>query len=113
MDLARQRAVPAEKERTMTASRSHDETVVELLKADPEFADVYLAVALNEADQPGGQSALLAALRQIAEAQGQISEPFKATIEATPREPVDDEPPARLLLRQSPRPTRPNACRNS
>ncbi len=50
----------------MKASRPHDETVVDLLKADPEFA------ALDEAEQAGGQTALLAALRQIDKAQGQI-----------------------------------------
>jgi len=52
------------------ASRSHDEAIVEMLKADPEFANEYLAAALDEADQPGGQQALLNALRHIAEAQG-------------------------------------------
>lgn len=51
-------------------SRPHDEAVVEMLKADPEFANEYLAVALDQADQPGGQQALLGALRLIAEAQG-------------------------------------------
>ena len=51
-------------------SRPHDEAVVEMLKADPEFANEYLAVALDQADQPGGQQALLTALRHIAEAQG-------------------------------------------
>lgn len=55
---------------TAAASRSHDEAVVEMLKADPEFANEYLAVALDESDQPGGQQALLSALRHIAEAQG-------------------------------------------
>jgi probable addiction module antidote protein len=54
----------------MKASPAHDETVVELFKADPELADVYLATALEEENLPGGQAALLAALRQIAEAQG-------------------------------------------
>ena len=49
---------------------SHDETVVSMLEADPDFANAYLAVALEEAELPGGQSALLAALRHIAEAQG-------------------------------------------
>lgn len=49
----------------MTASRSHDETVVELLNADPEFAAVYLAAAVDEADLPGGESALLAALHRV------------------------------------------------
>ncbi len=52
------------------ASRSHDDAVVELLRTDPEFADEYLAAALDEAQEPGGQAALLAALRHIAEAQG-------------------------------------------
>ena len=52
------------------ASRPHDAAVVELLKADPDFANEYLAAALQEADQPGGQTALLAALRHVAEAQG-------------------------------------------
>ena len=52
------------------ASRPHDAAAVELLKADPEFANEYLAAALEEADEPGGQAALLAALRHVAEAQG-------------------------------------------
>jgi DNA-binding phage protein len=44
-----------------------------MLKADPEVADVYLATALEEADLPGGQFALVAAMRHIAEAQGMAS----------------------------------------
>ena len=67
----------------MKASRPHDETVVDLLKADPDFGAVYLAAALDEADQPGGQYALLGALRQIAEAQGMASVAERAGI---PRE---------------------------
>jgi probable addiction module antidote protein len=50
--------------------RPHSEAVIELLKDDPAFADEYLAVALEEANQPGGQEALLMALRHVAEAQG-------------------------------------------
>ena len=53
--------------------RSHDEVVVDMLKADPEMADVYLATALEEADLPGGQFALVAAMRHIAEAQDMAS----------------------------------------
>ena len=49
---------------------THDEVVGDMLTADPEMADVYLATALEEANLPGGQFALLAALRHIAEAQG-------------------------------------------
>ena len=37
-----------------TSSRMHDATVVNMLKSDPEFADAYLAAALDEADQAGG-----------------------------------------------------------
>lgn len=54
----------------MKASKVHDESVVEMLKADPELADTYRAATLEEASLPGGQFALLAALRHIAEAQG-------------------------------------------
>ena len=56
----------------MSAPRhvSHDEVVVNMLKADPEMAPVHLAAALEEANLPGGQFALVAALRHIAEAQG-------------------------------------------
>lgn len=53
-----------------TASRPHDEAVFELLREDPAFADEYLAVALEEADEAGGQEALLLALHHVAEAQG-------------------------------------------
>jgi uncharacterized protein (DUF4415 family) len=53
--------------------RSHDEVVVDMLKADPEMADVYLATALEESDLPGGQFALQAAQRHIAEAKGPTS----------------------------------------
>jgi len=49
--------------------RSHDEYMVKMIKADPEFAKEYLAVALEEASQPGGQQVLLAVLRHVAEAQ--------------------------------------------
>ena len=63
--------------------RSHDDGVVEMLKADPELAGVYLATALEEASLAGGQFALLATLRHIAEAQGIAQVAEKAGI---PRE---------------------------
>ncbi len=62
---------------------SHDDTVVAMLKADPDFANEYLAAALEEAEQTGGQAALLAALRHIAEAQGMSAVAARAGI---PRE---------------------------
>ena len=65
------------------ASRPHDAAVVELLKADPDFANEYLAAALEESDEPGGQAALLAALRHVAKAQGMAAVAERAGI---PRE---------------------------
>ena len=65
------------------SSRPHDEVVVELLQNDPAFADAYLTAALDEANQPGGREALLAALRHIAEAQGMATVAERAGI---PRE---------------------------
>ena len=61
-------------------SRSHDQTVIELLQADPHFADIYLETALEEVNEQGGQYALLAALRHIAEAQGMTKVAEKAGI---------------------------------
>lgn len=62
---------------------SHADTVVAMLKADPDFANEYLAAALEEAELPGGQTALLAALRHIAEAKGMSAVAVRAGI---PRE---------------------------
>jgi DNA-binding phage protein len=64
-------------------NRPHDAAVVELLKADPDFANEYLAAALEEADEPGGQPALLPALRHVAETQGMAAVAERAGI---PRE---------------------------
>lgn len=65
------------------ASRPHDDAVLELLREDPGFADEYLSVALDEAGEPGGREALLAALRHIAESQGMTAVAERAGI---PRE---------------------------
>ena len=62
---------------------SHDEAVVAMLRADPDFAAEFLAAALEEVELPGGQVALLAALRHIAEAQGMSAVAARAGI---PRE---------------------------
>jgi probable addiction module antidote protein len=50
--------------------RSHDEYMMEMIKADPEFAREYLAVALDAVDQLGGIDSLRVVLRHVAEAQG-------------------------------------------
>ena len=57
--------------------------MVAMLRADPSFANEYLEAALDEAHEPGGQAALLAALRHIAEAQGMSAVADRAGI---PRE---------------------------
>jgi len=48
----------------------HEETIIELMREDPSFADELLAVALEEVDEQGGREALLTALRCYAEAKG-------------------------------------------
>ena len=53
----------------MKTDRPHDEAVIAMLRRDPALAEDYLATALDKAEEPGGDVALLAALRQIAEAQ--------------------------------------------
>ena len=50
--------------------RSHDEAMVEMIKADLEFAKEYLAVALKEAEQPCEMDALRVVRRHVAQAQG-------------------------------------------
>lgn len=70
----------------MKASQPHDETVIEMLKADPEMADVYLATALEEAHLPGGQIALMAALRHIAQVQSMANMAQRAGIPCAPKQ---------------------------
>ena len=48
--------------------RSHEEVVVEMLRADPKFAEAYLAAALEETEQLSSHQAMLTALRHIADA---------------------------------------------
>ncbi len=62
----------------MKASRSHDEAMIEMLRRDPAFAATYLRTALDEIRVPGGEAAFLAALRQVAQAQGGITHVAKA-----------------------------------
>ena len=63
--------------------RPHDAAVVELRNADLDLHNEPPAAALEEADEPGGQAALLAALRHVAEAQGMAAVAERAGI---PRE---------------------------
>lgn len=54
----------------MNASRPLNQTIVELLRQDEGFAEELLNAAIDEANEPKGREALLAALRSIAEAKG-------------------------------------------
>jgi probable addiction module antidote protein len=65
----------------MNASRPHDDTLIELLREDPALANDYLAASLEAIDEPGGQEALLSALRQVAQAQGMDSVAARAGIQ--------------------------------
>ncbi len=45
--------------------RPHDDTVIELLREDPLLAAEFLAVSLEEQNQPGGREALAKAVQLI------------------------------------------------
>jgi probable addiction module antidote protein len=50
--------------------RPFEETIIELMREDPAYADELLAVAMEEINEQGGREALLTALRCYAEAKG-------------------------------------------
>ena len=51
-------------------TRSHEDSVLEMLRDDEAFALDYLSVALEEIDEAGGEDAFLVAVRRVAEARG-------------------------------------------
>lgn len=53
---------------------NHDESVVEMLRNDAEFAEEYLHAAFEQLDEEGGEAAFLAALRHIVDARGGMAE---------------------------------------
>lgn len=55
----------------------HNTAMIEELRADPEYANTYLANALEEINEPGGLGGFLVALRQVIDARGGISEAAK------------------------------------
>ena len=59
-------------------TRSHDEWLIEYLK-DPEEAQNYLEASLEEYEKDGDTTALLLALRSVAQAQGGIDQLAKRT----------------------------------
>ena len=51
-------------------TRSHEDSVLEMLRDDEAFALEYLSVALEEIDEAGGEDSFLVAIRRVAEARG-------------------------------------------
>lgn len=58
----------------MNRMRNHDETVIEMIRNDPDFAVEYLRVAFEELDEEGGEASFLTALRHVVEARGGMAE---------------------------------------
>ncbi|EJF5652548.1 DNA-binding protein [Salmonella enterica] len=59
------------------AAVDHDSAMIEELRDDPEYANAYLACALEDINEPGGLGGFLVALRQVIEARGGITEAAK------------------------------------
>ncbi|MFK0034568.1 helix-turn-helix domain-containing transcriptional regulator [Pseudomonas monteilii] len=59
----------------MTGTRSHKESVLEMLRNDEPFAINYLSMALEEIDEPGGAAGFVTAVRRVAEARGGMDNP--------------------------------------
>ncbi|WP_145534303.1 DNA-binding protein [Yersinia thracica] len=55
-------------------STSRDVEMIEALRADPAYAEIYLQTALEEIYEIGGIAAFLTALRRVIEARGGVSE---------------------------------------
>lgn len=68
----------------MGRTGSHDEAVIEMLSRDQGFALEYLATALEEIDEEGGEAVFLQAVRRVIEARGGMSAVAKATGLARP-----------------------------
>ncbi|NWB85075.1 putative addiction module antidote protein [Pseudomonas gingeri] len=58
----------------MNRSRSHDQSVIEMIRNDPAFAVEYLRLAFEELDADGGEAGFLTALRHVIEARGGMAE---------------------------------------
>lgn len=59
------------------AAVDHNAAMIEELRADPDYANAYLANALEEINEPGGLGGFLVALRQVIEARGGVPKPLK------------------------------------
>jgi probable addiction module antidote protein len=58
----------------MNASVSYESNLIHRLREDATFAQIYLEEAMNDADTPDGKAVLLTVLRQLVEAQGDMTQ---------------------------------------
>lgn len=69
----------ANKAVTIVPAVDRDKLMIEELRADPDYAELYLKTALEEINEEGGLGGFLITLRRILEARGGISEAAKKT----------------------------------
>lgn len=63
----------------MKSVSNHEDSVLEMLRNDEDFALEYLVAALEEIDEEGGEAVFLTAIRRIVEARGGFAEVSKTT----------------------------------
>jgi len=56
-----------------------DKLMIEELRTDPDYAELYLKTALEEIQEPGGTEGFLVALRRVLEARGGLTEAARKT----------------------------------
>ncbi|EMV7411146.1 DNA-binding protein [Enterobacter cloacae subsp. dissolvens] len=69
----------ANKAVTSAPAVDRDKLMIEELRADPDYAELYLKTALEEINEEGGLGGFLIALRRVLEAKGGIGEAAKKT----------------------------------
>jgi DNA-binding phage protein len=63
----------------MKSVSNHEDSVLEMLRTDENFALEYLVAALEEIDEEGGESVFLSAVRRVVEARGGFAAVSNAT----------------------------------
>lgn len=79
MTAANKKETTREAVTTTAPAVDRDKLMIEELRADPDYAELYLKTALEEINEEGGLGGFLIALRRVLEARGGISEAAKKT----------------------------------
>lgn len=66
--------VKGKEDSALPAAVDHNDAMIAELRADPEYAEIYLQTAFEEIYEQGGVGAFLIALRQVIEARGGVGE---------------------------------------